>query len=106
MLQLATPYANDDDIEGSLDGWVRQVKARYSQEKVRWLADLSGAGIKSETVTSIAAAAKGPDLSKYNIPELKQKLVAGGMPETMLNLFTDGDVIENARVMGLLEEDK
>ncbi len=106
MMQLATPYANDDDIEGSLDGWVRQVKARYPQEKVRWLADLSGAGIKSETVTSIAAAAKGPDLSKYNIPELKQKLVAGGMPETMLNLFTDGDVIENARVMGLLEEDK
>jgi hypothetical protein len=29
MLQLATPYANDDDTEGSLDTWVRRINERH-----------------------------------------------------------------------------
>lgn len=106
MLQLATPYTNDDDIEGSLDGWVRRIKERYPQNKVQWLAELSGLASKQVVGESAATIAKGPDLSKYNIPELKKKLAEAGMPEEMLGLFSDNDVIDNARGMGLLEEKK
>ncbi len=105
MLQLATPYANDDDIEGSLDTWVRLIKERHPQDKVQWLAaDLAGAA--QDAGLPAVQAAKGPDLSKYDIPELKKKLIAAGMPETMFSLMSDSDVIENARAMGLLEENK
>jgi hypothetical protein len=37
MLQLATPYANDDDTEGSLDTWVRRIKTRHPVPNVTWL---------------------------------------------------------------------
>jgi hypothetical protein len=45
-----------------------------------------------------------PDVSKYNIPTLKQKLVEAGMPDDMISLFSDADIVENARTMGLLDE--
>jgi type VII secretion protein EccCb len=112
MLQLATPYANDDDIEGSLDIWVRRIKEHYPQNKVRWLAELGQAdpdGKPKEKKTDesfVGPAAKPAGTSKYNIPELKKKLVEAGMPEAMIGLFTDNDVIDNARAMGLLEDKK
>jgi hypothetical protein len=45
-------------------------------------------------------------MSKYNIAELKSKLIEAGMPEDMLILFSDADIVENARSMGLLDETK
>ena len=39
MLQIATPYANDEDIEGSLDLWVKRIKGSYPQNNVQWLAE-------------------------------------------------------------------
>ncbi len=50
------------------------------------------------------SAPKAPDVSKYNIAELKKKLVESGMPEALLGMLTDSDVIENARGFGLLDE--
>ena len=109
MLQLATPYANDDDIEGSLDNWVRQIKTRHPLEKVKWLADINGvvtSPAASSSPFGVASALKGPDLSKYDISELKKKLVTAGIPESMLTLFSDSDVVDNARNMGLLDDNK
>jgi hypothetical protein len=55
---------------------------------------------------SWAVKAAGPDLSKYDIPDLKQKLIEFGLPEDMIGLFSDSDVVENARQMGLLSEEE
>ena len=49
------------------------------------------------------AVPAGPDLSRYNIPELKKRLMEAGLPESVTNLFSDSDIIENARAMGLLD---
>jgi len=108
MLQLASPYANDDDIEGSLDLWVRRIKEHYPQENVRWLLQTDshqgGKEKPKDAIGNEVSKSTGPDLSKFNIPDLKQKLVANGMPESMLTLFSDADIVENARAMGLLDE--
>jgi hypothetical protein len=112
MLQLATPYANDDDAEGSLDQWVRRIRARYPDQSAHWVRQSGGASSNNPTAAPapqtsgaapLAAAITGPDVSKYNIPELKKKLVAAGLPESMIDLFTDTDIVVNARSMGLIE---
>jgi DNA segregation ATPase FtsK/SpoIIIE-like protein len=109
MLQLATPYANDEDIEGSLDRWVMRIKELYPQKKAQWLA--AGAGgkenkLKSKKKPEEVAAPKGPDLSKYNIPELRKKLKEAGLPDELITMLSDRDVIENAQGLGLLDQDK
>jgi len=115
MLQLATPYTNDDDIEGSLDIWVRRIKERYPQKNVQWLADSDLDGKpQDKTPDGNSTAPTGnpqgtppkPDLSSYNIPELKKKLMELGLPEEMFALYSESDIVENARAMGLLEDKK
>ena len=106
MLQLATPYANDEDTEGSLDAWVRRIQERYPKKKAKWLADGADGKSKKKKQEETAAGPKSPDVSKYDILSLKKKLVEAGMPEDMLDLFSDADIVENARSMGLLEEVK
>jgi len=112
MLQLATPYANDDDTEGSLDAWVRRVKERYPKMKAKWLTQGPEGKSKKKDKKQGDESADGtagppkPDLSKYNMAELKAKLIEAGMPEDMLILFSDADIVENARSMGLLDETK
>jgi hypothetical protein len=104
MLQIATPYANDEDVEGSLDLWVKRIKDLYPQKNVTWLS--GGKGKKSGDQSGPAgapAAPAGPDLSKYSIPDLKKLLIGAGLPETVTNLFSDSDIVENARAMGLLD---
>lgn len=110
MLQLATPYANDDDVEGSLDAWVRRVKEKYPKSKARWLTESADGKSKKKSKKQGEGSApevtglQQPDVSKYNIPEIKKKLVEAGMPEDMLALFSDADLVENARSMGVLDE--
>ncbi|MEI6290201.1 MAG: FtsK/SpoIIIE domain-containing protein, partial [Chloroflexota bacterium] len=106
MLQISTPYSNEDDIEGSLDAWVKRINEKYPKAKAQWLAEKDGKSTAAETAAAGPAVQKGPDLSKYDIPALKKKLVEGGLPESMLSLFSDADVIDNARVMGILDEKK
>jgi len=115
MLQIATPYANDEDIEGSLDLWVKRIKQKYPQENIQWLA--KGPGGKKlkpkskkkdegEGGGDQAASPKAPDLSKYDIPDLRKKLVEAGLPEDVVKIFSDADIVENARGMGLLTDEK
>jgi type VII secretion protein EccCb len=110
MLQIATPYANDEDTEGSLDAWVRRIQERYPKKKAWWLSQ--GADGKSKKVKQEekpgdgSSGPKAADVSKYDIADLKKKLIEAGMPEDMLDLFSDADIVENARSMGLLEEVK
>ena len=106
MLQLATPYANDDDTEGSLDLWVRRLKEQFAGQKASWLETGLNSKSKKEAKEVIVAGPPVPDTSKYNIADLKKKLVEVGMPEDMLSLFSDADIVENARSMGLLNGNK
>ena len=105
MLQVATPYANDDDIEGSLDTWVRRIQARYPQPKVRWLAELAQAAPPQPSGAAPAAPA-APEPPKYNIAEIKKKLAAKGLPDELLAMMNDGDILQNAGAMGLLDDKK
>jgi DNA segregation ATPase FtsK/SpoIIIE, S-DNA-T family len=110
MLQLATPYANDDDTEGSLDTWVKRIQARYPQQKVKWLrqpseAGSAEAGDKAQAKsTQAASASKQPDTSKYDIAELKKKLIEDGLPEAILGMLSDADIVESARAKGFLDK--
>ncbi len=112
MVQLATPYANDDDTEGSLDTWIQRVQQKQPQDRVHWLSQAPiGKSKKKDKKKGDAQAAAStgaaePDVSKYNIAALKQQLVEAGMPEDMIGLFSDADIVENARSMGLLDEKK
>lgn len=111
MLQLATPYVNDEDTEGSLDGWVRRIQERYPQKKAYWLTHGPDGKSRKEKKQAEGPAdgvsgPKGPDVSKYDIAALKKQLIEAGMPEDMLQLFSDADIVENARSMGLIEEAK
>ena len=106
MLQLATPYANDDDTEGSLDLWVRRIQGLYPNVKAQWLTTGPDGQNKAGKGGGETAGPPKPDVSKYNVAELKKKLVEAGMPEDMLALFSDADIVENARSMGLLDEPK
>jgi DNA segregation ATPase FtsK/SpoIIIE, S-DNA-T family len=111
MLQLATPYANDEDTEGSLDTWVRRINERYPVRKVEWLRPPGSNGKTDQAdaptaVMGVAGPGQIADLSKYSIPDLKQKLIEFGLPEDMIGLFSDNEIVENARQMGLLSEEE
>ncbi len=114
MLQLATPYANDDDVEGSLDTWVRRIRGRYLGKKAEWLPkpDNGGKPQSQESAQGAAAAPavvsapKADDSSKYNIPEIKKKLAEKGLPESMFEKMSDRDIVENARAFGILDDKK
>jgi S-DNA-T family DNA segregation ATPase FtsK/SpoIIIE len=104
MLQIATPYANDEDVEGSLDLWVNRIKERYPQKNVSWLSGGKPKKAAEQGATAgTPATPAGPDLTKYNIPDIKKRLIESGLPESVLNLFSDSDIIENARAMGVLD---
>jgi DNA segregation ATPase FtsK/SpoIIIE-like protein len=104
MLQLATPYADDEDPEGSLDRWVRLVQARYPQSMVKWSTKASNDG--SPKAGSGMGGKAGPveaPSSQYDIPALRKKLIEKGMTESLLDLLSPDDIVKNARNMGLIK---
>jgi hypothetical protein len=40
----------------------------------------------------------------YDIPDIKKRLADAGLPESVISLFSDADLVENARAMGLLDK--
>lgn len=110
MCQLATPYSNDEDVEGSLDAWVTRIRARHSGAEAKWLRvppppeeAKSIAGAEGSAATAPSGAV---DTSKYDVAAIKKKLIESGMPESLLELLSPTDIIENAKGLGLLDEGK
>lgn len=119
MLQIATPYVNDEDIEGSLDKWVKLIKARYTQRKVKWIRKPpEGGGQQTQAAGTTAPAGPAPSskekgkgkkgaaeagAGKYDLKALKKGLLEKGMSESLLNLLSPSDLVENARSMGLIK---
>ena len=113
MLQVATPYVNDDDIEGSIDQWVKRISALYPQKTAQWMRKGSG-GKDSKSKKKEASnpgsgessTSEDPELSKYNIEELRKKIIEFGMSEGTVKLFKNNEVVDNARALGLIDEEK
>jgi type VII secretion protein EccCb len=119
MLQLATPYSNDEDIEGSLDKWVKLIKTRYTQPKVRWIRKrpegggqtTEAAGTMAQPGTARSSKEKrqgeegtaAAETGKYDLKALKKKMLQKGMPESLLNLLSPSDIVKTAKDMGLIQ---
>ena len=112
MLQIATPYANDEDIEGSLDTWVKNICKKYDQSNVEWLRipseDEAQGEQTGESSESSGSSGSGKSFNEkdYDIPAIKKLLMENGMPESLLDILPPADLVENARGLGLLEEKK
>jgi hypothetical protein len=115
MLQIATPYPNDDDAEGAMDAWVRKIQKQYPGKKVTWKSGPATAA-SSESASAPEPAASGEsslskpppkvDPTKYDVVALKKQLLESGLPESLLSMLSEADIIENARSMGLLKSDE
>ena len=115
MLQIATPYPNDDDAEGAMDAWVRKIQKQYPGKKVTWKSS-SVTAASSEAASAPEPAASGEsslskpppkvDPAKYDVVALKKQLLESGLPESLLSMLSEADIIENARSMGLLKSDE
>ena len=113
MLQIATPYANDEDIDGSMDSWVKNISKKYKQEQARWLRVPPEKGEQSpddESGSPSNAASGGSgssfNASSFDIAAIKKKLIENGMPESLLDLLGPADIVENAKALGLLDDQK
>lgn len=54
MLQVATPYDQEDDVEASLDSWVERIQKLYPNQKATWLRlpDTTSNGQPSTTIVA------------------------------------------------------
>lgn len=110
MLQIATPYVNDEDTEGSMDMWIKRIQKKHPGKKVEWLhpyvPEEEGTEEEgSDDRTAVASASSsGRDVSKYNIKKIKKLLADNGMPEDITSMMSDEDIIETAIGMGLIED--
>ncbi len=110
MLQIATPYANDEDIEGSLDTWVKNITKKYKDPKVKWLripeeSDSKKVDEEDSKKTTSSSGKKFKE-SDYDIPAIKKLLVDYGMPDSLLSVLSPADLVENAKGLGLLPDQK
>lgn len=107
MLQIATPHTSDDDVEGSIDHWVTRISKLYPNKKAKWIRipkPKEENEAESDQVSTSSSASK-VDVSKYNMEEVKQKLIEAGMDEDMMKLLSASDMIETANSLGLFDEE-
>jgi DNA segregation ATPase FtsK/SpoIIIE, S-DNA-T family len=112
MLQIATPYANDEEVESSMDHWIKTILSRHNQPKVVWLnpdndkgvTEMAGAGIV-QAANSMETNGSEPDLSAYNLEEIKKLLVENGIPEELVEMMPPADMVQTAKEMGLITDE-
>jgi S-DNA-T family DNA segregation ATPase FtsK/SpoIIIE len=86
MLQIATPYASDDNIEISLDTWLEQIRARYPK-RVEWMRP--------------PAAASAPAGSAYDLDGLKAALKGKGLSDSLLAAMNLETLLSSAAKTGI-----
>ncbi len=75
MLQVATPYANNNDIEGLLDTWVAEICDHFEGESNEWMyvppepSDEEGETALAEEETSTSGASNGRDAATPAAPQ-------------------------------------
>ncbi len=72
MLQIATPYDDEEHIEATLDEWVREIQARYPGQKLAWTRqpeeEEETAVAESENGSAAAASTPSPAPSRPAAP--------------------------------------
>ncbi len=115
MLQLATPYASDEDIEASIDAWVKKIHDRHPGQKAKWMRPVDNAsdknGSKKEikveaTDTEPVSPAPSRNMKKYDIKSIKKLLLKNNYPDDMLDSLSNSDIVEIAITMELIEDDE
>jgi hypothetical protein len=79
MVQIATPYPGDENIEGTLDSWIRRI-ADCHQHKAAWRCPPVSSQMKLEQQD-----------------DLKTRLLEQGVPEAMLAAYGTEDLIRMAK---------
>jgi hypothetical protein len=105
MLQLATPYANDEEIESSIDHWVEVIQDKYPQPNVTWMNSDAEKDAGEKKGKKPARNKKEDGLDKVDLEEIKKKLVEGGMPEELVDMLSPTDMVNTAKEMDLIEDD-
>ncbi len=117
MLQIATPYTNDDNVEGSLDEWVERIVQKYPAQKVGWLRPPDAPAEEAAPAPSAAAPkatlpppAPMPPVAKpkpkpsdqeVDVEALKAKLRTTGLTETLLNNMSIESMLAMVKRFGL-----
>jgi hypothetical protein len=87
MLQIATPYLSNEDIEADLDAWVEKILVRYPGPKLSW------------------QKSKPKAAPKYDIEEIKARLVKEqNMSEELLKDMEYRDLIDMARHYNFIDQ--
>jgi S-DNA-T family DNA segregation ATPase FtsK/SpoIIIE len=87
MLQLATPYASDDDPEASLDAWVWRIKECFPQ-KAEWPVRTVEEKTETKEEETVTLPAKASDLYEQILDSASD----------------DNNIVEIATAMGILED--
>jgi hypothetical protein len=131
MVQLATPYNQDEPVEVTMDRWIDKIIAKYPNEKATWIelpesfvrvggnstatkGDTNGSsgepGRKRLTDADIATAPAPVDPSEGLTPavinSLRQQLIEMyekvGLPADMVRDLPPSGIVEMAQIRGLL----
>jgi S-DNA-T family DNA segregation ATPase FtsK/SpoIIIE len=87
MIQIATPYSSDENIEGSLDNWVDQICERTQGERPKWL--------------RVPPPKAEPLLNKEELESVKKQLKEMMVPDDMLATLGEKDLLNLAKEMGI-----
>jgi DNA segregation ATPase FtsK/SpoIIIE-like protein len=109
MLQIATPHASEDDMEGSIDQWVSKIVKQHKGKQAKWLRIPQPKDAKKEEVSEnsyagVSSSISSTDESLYDIEDVKQKLRDAGMDDEFMNMLSKSDMIETAKTLGLFDE--
>ncbi len=123
MLQIATPYDDEEHIEATLDEWVRAIQARYPGQKLAWTRQPEEAGGETAVPEPENGAAPGPTPVRANpapppaggavsaegravvrttvpndldVEELRKLVIASGLPEVVAKLMSKADLYNYA----------
>jgi hypothetical protein len=131
MVQIATPYEDDEQIETALDAWVEQLRALHAGKQARWtvsegqaetaeparMAAQEAPRVEANARQPAAAATTPADGNQRSarpsrgIPEgvdveaLKPQLIARGLAPSLLALLSPIDIYHTAVEMKILIPD-
>jgi DNA segregation ATPase FtsK/SpoIIIE-like protein len=107
MLQIGTPYSNDENIEPSLDAWVDQVRARFPGPQATWLRQAEPAkdgGGQPASSTAAPGAPAAAAAAPIDLEELKKQLKEKGVGEGLLGLLGSAELLSMAATYGIIKK--
>jgi len=107
MVQVATPYSSDDNIESSLDNWVDLICGTHPEPQATWSRPPSADGspaapdeIRSMDGGLVYFQAAAP---QEDVETIKANLRSQGIGDDLLNLLTDEEVFSMASTYAAMQ---